>query len=481
MKAAALRTVLAFLALPGVVAFLAPLFLARSAVAEGSFTWWALAFLLPGMGLLTWCVREFHVRGKGTLAPWDPPRHLVASGLYAISRNPMYVAVTLILLGWAIAFSSTALLVYALVVLAAFHLRVVYGEEPVLARKYREAWTPYSARVPRWLFRNRRAVLIAWLVAAVLVPATLLLVESYVDTRAFDEFLPPGTLVDVGGRRLHLLCIGTGEPTIFFVPSGWGTSVSSAQARDRLATRATVCSYDRAGTGWSDPGPAVMSADHLARDLAVLQDRAALRAPYVVVASSIGGLTAEMFARQFPERVAGLVLLDAAHSGLLVPRPSGLRWATPASCAAAGLAYLGVIRRADPFGFASLPPDEARQASALTYNARPWTTLCAIARGLTQTVRDFDEAPPLPATLPLTVLSAATTEELMPAAAKRFVNVDEVQAALQASHEQLAMASTRGVWRVVPDSTHLIASSQPDAVVEAVYQVLDAMRGRRYD
>jgi protein-S-isoprenylcysteine O-methyltransferase Ste14 len=96
------------------------------------------------------------VAGRGTLAPWSPPDELVTTGLYSFSRNPMYVAVVLVLLGWAALFHSVALLIYAVAVAAAFHLRVVLGEEPWLAQTHRGNWTRYTARVPRWFIRFRR-------------------------------------------------------------------------------------------------------------------------------------------------------------------------------------------------------------------------------------------------------------------------------------------------------------------------------------
>ena len=148
-----LRAVLAFLTLPGIVAFAIPLLFLKPA---DSPPFVASAALLLGFGvfLLLWCVRQFYVEGKGTLAPWSPPRHLVVSGLYRVSRNPMYIAVVLILIGWAVGFRSRALAIYAVVVTLAFHLRVVFGEEPWLARKYGDEWVRYRARVPRWLGRR---------------------------------------------------------------------------------------------------------------------------------------------------------------------------------------------------------------------------------------------------------------------------------------------------------------------------------------
>ena len=145
------RALIAFLALPGVVAYLVPLLLAPPSPRD---TEWRSVGLLPlvgGSALLLWCVREFYVAGKGTLAPWSPPRHLVESGPYARSRNPMYVAVTLVLLGWAVLFASWSLAVYALLIVVAFHLRVVFFEEPWLGRTHGDQWVGYRARVRRWL------------------------------------------------------------------------------------------------------------------------------------------------------------------------------------------------------------------------------------------------------------------------------------------------------------------------------------------
>jgi len=76
------------------------------------------------------CVGDFYVSGKGTLVPWASPKTLVVVGLYRYSRNPMYVAVALVLLGWALSFSQMSLLAYSLIVIVTFHLRVAFGEEP---------------------------------------------------------------------------------------------------------------------------------------------------------------------------------------------------------------------------------------------------------------------------------------------------------------------------------------------------------------
>lgn len=143
------RAVAAFLVLPGTVALLVP-WLLRPAATPLRAT--GLVPLGLGLALLLRCVRDFHVAGRGTLAPWAPPERLVVVGLYRVTRNPMYVAVLLILAGWAHAYGSRRLWLYAAVVAVAFHLRVVFGEEPWLARRYGLQWTRYRERVPRWLF-----------------------------------------------------------------------------------------------------------------------------------------------------------------------------------------------------------------------------------------------------------------------------------------------------------------------------------------
>jgi protein-S-isoprenylcysteine O-methyltransferase Ste14 len=148
-----LRALLAFLACPGVVALIVPALIAsgrrESAVVHPA----GFVLLGAGLALLLWCVRDFYVAGKGTLAPWDPPKSLVVVGLYRWSRNPMYVAVSLTLLGWAAAYESRTLLVYALAVMTAFHLRVVFAEEPWLAKTHGESWTAYRRQVRRWVGR----------------------------------------------------------------------------------------------------------------------------------------------------------------------------------------------------------------------------------------------------------------------------------------------------------------------------------------
>jgi protein-S-isoprenylcysteine O-methyltransferase Ste14 len=146
-----LRALFAFIALPGIVAFAIPISWLVSTSRTELAQPLGLVPLLAGCVGLLWCVRDFYVFGKGTLAPWSPPRHLVTAGLYRYSRNPMYVSVLLIVLGWAVSFDVRGLYWYALFVAIAFHLRVVLGEEPWLASTHGASWDDYAKRVRRWL------------------------------------------------------------------------------------------------------------------------------------------------------------------------------------------------------------------------------------------------------------------------------------------------------------------------------------------
>jgi protein-S-isoprenylcysteine O-methyltransferase Ste14 len=114
---------------------------------------WALAG--SGLTLVGWCVLEFYRRGRGTLAPWDPPRALVRAGAYRFTRNPMYLGLLVHLAGWAVAAGSWWLASYAGLVAVAFHLRVVRFEERWLKEQFPAEWAEYSGRVPRWLIALR--------------------------------------------------------------------------------------------------------------------------------------------------------------------------------------------------------------------------------------------------------------------------------------------------------------------------------------
>jgi protein-S-isoprenylcysteine O-methyltransferase Ste14 len=146
-----LRALAAFVVLPGVAAFAIPMALGILANRPVRYAVPAAILLCLGTLLLLWCVREFYVAGRGTLAPWDPPQRLVTTGPYRFSRNPMYVGVVTILIGWCTLWNSRALIIYAVLLAIGFHLRVLLFEEPWAARQFGTEWQAYRARVSRWL------------------------------------------------------------------------------------------------------------------------------------------------------------------------------------------------------------------------------------------------------------------------------------------------------------------------------------------
>ena len=156
-----LKTLLFTVTVPGLVTVVIPWLLLglRGTQADaglGPLRYLGVLPLVLGSCGFLWCAIDFATTGRGTPAPWDPPRALVANGLYRLVRNPMYVSVVWVLLGVAILFQSALLAGYALVVFIAFHLRVLWYEEPVLLRSFGETYRSYCATVPRWLPRPRR-------------------------------------------------------------------------------------------------------------------------------------------------------------------------------------------------------------------------------------------------------------------------------------------------------------------------------------
>ena len=149
------RAALFVLLVPGAVAGWIPWWLAQGegAAPAGATAsrWIGGALVALGWAIVLWCTRDFVRRGRGTPAPYDPPRALVTTGLFGVVRNPMYVGVLLAIGGIALRHGSGRTLLYGACVALAVHLRVVTYEEPRLAREFGAAFTAYRHAVPRWL------------------------------------------------------------------------------------------------------------------------------------------------------------------------------------------------------------------------------------------------------------------------------------------------------------------------------------------
>jgi len=118
--------------------------------------WHAVSLIAIGAALYLSCLWVFAIVGRGTPAPWDAPRRFVAVGPYEWVRNPMYIAVLLVVLGEAWLFLSTSLLLYAAALATAFHVFVIAYEEPTLRRSFEDTYARYVSTVPRWIPRPPR-------------------------------------------------------------------------------------------------------------------------------------------------------------------------------------------------------------------------------------------------------------------------------------------------------------------------------------
>lgn len=168
-------------------------------------------------------------------------------------------------------------------------------------------------RLCKWLSISM-ALIVA---AAALFQFSVTQCESY-------RYPPPGKLVDIGGLRAHISCTGAGSPTVI-MDSGLGdTSVIWQLVQPEVSSFTRVCSYDRAGLGWSDAPNEPRTSSNIADELDRLLTRAMVRGPYVLVGSSFGGYNIRVFASRYRKQVAGMVLVDSTHPDQLNRPPFGI-------------------------------------------------------------------------------------------------------------------------------------------------------------
>lgn len=153
------KNLLFTLVVPASVAVFLPLWLVSACdPLVGADLWIGVGLMVLGALIYFWCLWDFAVHGRGTPAPIDAPGRLVVRGLYRHTRNPMYLGVLTVILGWLLAYQTAGLLIYFLCVAVGFHLAVVLYEEPTLSRKFGEEYAAYRQAVGRWLPRRSRAI-----------------------------------------------------------------------------------------------------------------------------------------------------------------------------------------------------------------------------------------------------------------------------------------------------------------------------------
>ena len=311
-----------------------------------------------------------------------------------------------------------------------------------------------------------RGVCAAIAVAIILTPAPAL-------TNDLDG-ARPGRLVRLpDGRRINLRCAGPAiGPTVIFEGGFAATSTAWARVQPVIARRHFTCSYDRAGYGWSDPGPFPRDGEAVALDLDRALRAASIRGPFVMVGHSAGGLYVRLFADLRPHEVVGMVLVDPSVEH------QDRRFAEAFGRGAGSLAPL--IARAKACGAAAgrraLPsldlalircgpaPGASPEARRNALSAADWATQVSELETLWGATSDEVAAGgPSMGDMPLVVLTAAG-------------NGAGGGAVLWARlHSELAARSTRGSSQMVANSSHMMMFDRPDAIIAAIDEVIAAV------
>lgn len=299
---------------------------------------------------------------------------------------------------------------------------------------------------------------------------------------AARDFPPPGTLVDIGGRRIHLDCRGSGTPVVVLV-SGLdiGGAVAWSAVHDSLAATTRTCAYSRAGIMWSDAAPGPTTAKGVADDLHAALDAAGEPSPYVMVGHSLGGPYIMTYTKYFGPEVAGVVMVDASHPDQLERlghiAPAAADPPTMPLKLAAAFSWAGVVRLAT--GATPAMPNQAPEAVRMiaAYASHSidgaLKELDALGSTLAEagTMRQLGDRPlvVLTANKPMGEAELAALK-VTPEQGREFKGV------WKAMHDDAASWSTRSEHRMLDDATHYIQYDRPDAVIQSVRTVIDSVR-----
>ncbi len=322
----------------------------------------------------------------------------------------------------------------------------------------------HSRQGLRWLGRGVFA-LVALAVVMALSGAAYEAVAARGDARAYPA---PGRLVDVGGHRLHIYCVGAGGPTIVLDAGLGETSLDWSLVQPELATTTRVCAYDRAGMGWSDPSPRARTPANIAEELHTLLVNADIAGPYVLVAHSLSGKYARLFALHHSDEMAGLVLVDARSEYLdALTTPAENRVFVEA-VETQGRQYalarqFGIARLFGAYlaGSSSVPAETRRLMALMGTRQSAIAATAAEARARAASDAELRAAPELGA-LPLIVLVSDQSIAMAP----HWADAQRRQAAL----------SSEGRMIVAAGSSHFIQLDQPRLVIESIREVIARSR-----
>jgi pimeloyl-ACP methyl ester carboxylesterase len=340
------------------------------------------------------------------------------------------------------------------------------------------------AQLPRGEHGSRRALAglgsgLLWvLVLGLVLALTMAVYEAIATERDSRAYPPPGQMVDVGGRRLHLSCTGEGSPTVVFEAGLANMSADWSNVQPRVAATTRACAYDRAGIAWSDGGPSPRDPAQIARELHALLRNTGVPAPYVLAGQSFGGLYVRLFADLYPNEVAGMVLVDASHPDMWARLPpdvtAGLvpdRWQ---GLAYRGLARLGFLRLTSAFpADCGLAPRQCAEERAWMVSARRQDAYVA---EMGAPDRDAQvRATQTIGSRPLVVLTASDHSDIF---GPHYAA--EVESTWREMQDELAALSTDTAHHIVEGATHGSLQTEHAALTSAaIGQVVQAVRTGR--
>ncbi|MHB1134450.1 MAG: alpha/beta fold hydrolase [Chloroflexota bacterium] len=316
--------------------------------------------------------------------------------------------------------------------------------------------------------------------ALLLLLVTLVVYGTFITQRELAQHPPPGSLVDVGGHRLHLNCTGSGAPTVVLEAGSGGWSLDWAYVQPEVARFTRVCTYDRAGLGWSEPGPRPRDAQQAASELHALLGNAGVSPPYVLVGQSLGGHIARLYKARYPAEVRALVLVD--------PRPEDFDAHAP-EYRQSGQSLLNLLRVAGwlsrlgllnllgafigpPEFVNKLPPEVVPTYLSVGFQSKYFETLLLENEYITQSDAQARSAGAL-AGVPLVVIARGQPDA--PAGLSAQV-VERAEAAWRRLLEALAQQSEQGRLVVAERSGHGVMFDQPELIVATVRELVEAAR-----
>jgi pimeloyl-ACP methyl ester carboxylesterase len=295
------------------------------------------------------------------------------------------------------------------------------------------------------------------------------LYENISETRERRFHPMPGQLVDIGGYKMHIDCTGQGSPTVI-LDAGLGDSFLSWQkVQPEIAKFTRVCSYDRAGLGYSDSSPRPRTTRVFVDELHRLLQQAAIVGPAILVGHSMGGFDIRLYASLYRSEVAGMVLVDSSHPEQQNRLPPAIN-----DLDATWLREQQLFESTMPFGIPRLlgfcgNDDAIRAVDCNFHSARESVAeLKAISESAAQTAATGSLGD-----IPLIVLShdPDTPQPDLPE-----VLVEPTNDVWQQMQIELAHLSTRGKQVIAKNSGHYIQLNRPDIVIEAVRNIVDQAR-----